>query len=201
MLEEWRRFNSKITDANPAPYDETASYKKFMMWFPPASLAAYVAVSYVVTLLLEQKLVLVSRFIEMQIPILSNRVSYIGGAESISAHAFSATILTGLALTPLVMMTQWNGYWRSGIDEREFSKVGLFSAIFILRGMAILMIFIWIAFVDTPASGKVARVGMAGIFSWPIFPAIGSAIIWMAAGLFFCGLIGLTKALISHRRK
>lgn len=193
MLEGWRELQARISAANPAPYDETPQYKDFMLWFPPLLLALYIAASYWITLTFSGYLSGIAVFIEVNFPIFRDRIAFLGGVDSVSTNALSATIIVGVVFTPAALVFHSIGYWRTSLRQGKYRPVTLLSLVFLIRGGVLFSALFWILFLDVPISGHSARIGMAGIFHWPIFPGIGSVVTWIADGWIFCAAVGLWK--------
>lgn len=193
MLEGWREFQTQISAANPAPYDETPQYKDFMLWFPPLLLALYISASYWITLTFRDYLGGIAVFFEGNFPIFRDRIAFLGGVDSVSTNAFFATIIAGVVFTPAALLFHLIAYWRTSLRKGKYGPVTLLSLVFMIQGGALFSVFFWIFFLDVPISGHSARIGMAWIFHWPIFPGIGSVVTWIAEGWIFCAAAGLWK--------
>ena len=193
MLDIWRDFQRKVSAANPAPYNETPQYKDFMMWFPPLSLAVFVACSYFLTATFGNALGRIAEFDAPHFRVFGERIAFLGGPESCSSKAFISTIATAILLTPILLVLHLRGYLRAHSGGWNYKPLTMLTLVYLMQGMVLFGIFFWIAFIDVPKSAGVANVGAGGIFFWPIFPVLGSTLLWMLEGWICCAIIGLVK--------
>ena len=190
MPEGWSELQKRISAANPAPYDENPEYRDFMMWYPPVSFAAYIAASCWTTLALGSYRIDSVSLAGREFPIFQDRIALLGGVDPISSACFASAILVGLLLMPVMLGIQSVGYWKTVLRHGVYKPVTFLSAVFPIRGCALLSIFSWVVFVGVPRSGPSAPVGMAGIFHWPMFPVLGSAVTWTTGFWIFGALTG-----------
>lgn len=136
--------------------------------------------------------------ISYYIPSIVARHEFLAVGGKASQTAFLATVASGLAVCPVLLLVNLLWYCKlvllprkhKGVSGRTFLVVGL--ALTIVSGL------LWISFLSVPKDFDPDQVGLAAVLFWPFFPFFGSCVFFITSFALFSSSIAFVKLTLPH---
>ncbi|WP_152452941.1 hypothetical protein [Roseivivax sp. THAF197b] len=192
-------YKSAVRNSAPAPHDETEGYAWFSAWFMPVAFGVAVALCYIIAWAnLDGTLINAARLSEV-FPQADGRIAFFDGQDKASQGAYTATLAASLVIFPAFLLMNGIGYWRTVVAPGRCRRVSHLTIISVLAQVTVFAVLFLIAFVHVPEAQPPGRRGNSAIIFWPVFPAVGGALLVLCANVIFCALVGGLKFLFGLR--
>ena len=184
-MSAWSDFIARMKEAAPARRNETEAYEKFNYHYSWIAPLLMVAIAYATFMLNADFLLSKESFIRSLFPFLEGRMDFLKAQDERSLLAYTATVYSAVFTIPICTLIWLFGYWLTVISKRAHMGLVPDSIISVGYLVVVSVAFLAIAFVHVPETYDSRWPGMARILFWPVFPAFGTFLTFMASASLF----------------
>ena len=190
---------------NHSPYTPASGYesKEFKSFIGKFFLAAGL-ITVLSSYLLSMYLMFYAKKLEYNIDckylnFICQRIESLSKYDGVSQFSYVGTLTVATISFVLSSIIVCYSYWKKVINSGIFVPFQLENLIGLSLYLFISLLLIWPTVFDRIVFGK--YVGMAAIFTWPIFPIFGSMSLFMVATLSFLLFGAICKIFIALKRR
>jgi hypothetical protein len=174
---------------SPTPRNECPQFDAFRDRFSLITLFLNIFISYLSSVLI----IVPTETHSSSISFVANRMDFLREQDMNSLRVFLATLYSGFVLLPFVIILWGVGYWKTVIRLGKAKPVNSDTIVVMIFQITVAVAAFYIAFLSVPGVYDARWPGRARILFWPIFPAIGAMVFWLATILLFSAIVGALK--------